>query len=487
MTDFTTEFDDERRILLRMADGEDRRLLAEWLSEEPGLFPVVAQSDDALNATFDLCFVDAASVRGAGAAIAARKRMEPTFLPCLLLVPERMSESAEQALARLPDDVTDAVDDVIHAPIRKRELKRRLRTLLRARDYSRTLERSRGRYHRLLELTPEAVFVCRDGTIDFVNEASIHLLGHEEPTLVGSALLEYVDEADQQTVARHLRHVREHRSTDFVEARLRSAGGGTVPVEIGGGHLDGDDPATQVLVRDVSRRKAREQRLAVLDRVLRHNLRNRLTVALQSANDIASATGDDAVRDDAERIQEVALSLLELSDDADRLDAVLRQEPMDEAACDLVAVVEEAVGDVGDDRVGVETTLPETAPVAPRECVELAVSELLDNAVRHGDSPTVSVTVEADAETVELRVADDGPGIPAAARETLLGDPPAPQDTDGRIGLWLVRWAVERAGGAVHYRENDPQGSVVIVRFPRAPTSERMTTGGSRERSRDEF
>lgn len=258
-----SDFPSEQRILLRMRDGENRRLLAEWLADEPGFFPVVADSNDAFNAEFECVFLDAATLTEAGSDLAARNRMEPTFLPVLLLVPERVGGDIYDSLERLPQGVREAIDETIEAPIRKRELRRRLHTLLRAREYSKQLNRSRNRYHRLLELMPEAVLLVREGAIDYVNEAAIDLFGRDEPDLLGHAVTDFVDGADLQALARYLRAVERGTGPEGAIATLRT-GEREQPVEFRGARMfedeESEEPLVQLVVRSLDTRQEHRER-----------------------------------------------------------------------------------------------------------------------------------------------------------------------------------------------------------------------------------
>lgn len=242
---------EERRVLLRMREGENRRLLGAWLADEPGYFPVVADSNDAFNAEFDCVILDTMTLREAGDDLSARRRMEPVFLPVLLLLPKRSQGSALEALERLPGHVRGSIDDTIEAPIQKRALRHRLDTLLRAREYAEQLNRSRDRYHRLLELLPEAVMLLRDGMVEYVNEASINLLKREEPELIGSHPVRFVEEIDRQALARFLRALENGRGQDGVRVNL-ATDTGEVPVEVRGVRLfeeNEEAPLLQLLVR----------------------------------------------------------------------------------------------------------------------------------------------------------------------------------------------------------------------------------------------
>lgn len=236
-----------------MRDGENRRLLGEWLANEPGYQPIVGNSDGAFNAEFDCVIVDTATLPDSGDNLAARRRIEPVFLPVLLLLPKRTGGDALEALEQLPGHVRGSVDDTIAAPIKKRALRHRLDTLVRAREYAEELNRSRDRYHRLLEMLPEAVLLLRGGATEYVNEAAISLLEREEPRLIGDHPVSYVAADDQEALARYLRALRQGRGETSVQADVVAAGE-RVPVEFRGVRLyeeeTDDEPLIQLVVHE---------------------------------------------------------------------------------------------------------------------------------------------------------------------------------------------------------------------------------------------
>ena len=236
-----------------MREGENRRLLGEWLADEPGYFPVVADSNDAFNAEFDCIILDTVTLREAGDDLSARRRMEPVFLPVLLLLPKKSQGNALEALEQLPGHVRGSIDDTIEAPIQKQALRHRLDTLLRAREYAEQLNRSRDRYHRLLEMLPEAVMLLRNGMLEYVNEASIHLFAREEPTLIGNHPVRFVEAADRHALARFLRNLERGQSERGVCVSLETESS-AIPVEFRGVRLyeeNEEAPLLQLLVRDL--------------------------------------------------------------------------------------------------------------------------------------------------------------------------------------------------------------------------------------------
>jgi PAS domain S-box-containing protein len=180
--------------------------------------------------------------------------MEPGVLPVLLVRSKPSNASGVETLDQLPEHVRDCIDDTIQAPIREPTLGRRLDTLLRLREYAEQLTRSRDRYYRLLELLPEAVLLLSDGRVEYVNEASIKLLGREEPELVGSHPTLFVDNADRHALARFLYDLRDGRAEGGLRVTV-SVGGEPVPVEFRGVRLfeagEEESPMLQLLVRDL--------------------------------------------------------------------------------------------------------------------------------------------------------------------------------------------------------------------------------------------
>lgn len=100
------------------------------------------------------------------------------------------------------------------------------------------------------------------------------------------------------------------------------------------------------------------------------------------------------------------------------------------------------------------------------------VANLLENAIRYG-GPRIEVRTRTIAETaaVELRVEDDGEGVPEAALDRLFEKfYQVPHSTGGRrgmgIGLTVVAGMVIAMGGSVRAERSDLGGLAVIVTLP---------------------
>ncbi len=99
-----------------------------------------------------------------------------------------------------------------------------------------------------------------------------------------------------------------------------------------------------------------------------------------------------------------------------------------------------------------------------------ALRNLLENARRHGGGE-VTLTLQTQGAQVEIRVCDQGPGIPPALRERIF-EPffrlPGASEREGGVGLGLalVRSIAQRHGGTVHNEERPGGGACFVLRLP---------------------
>jgi signal transduction histidine kinase len=231
-----------------------------------------------------------------------------------------------------------------------------------------------------------------------------------------------------------------------------------------------------VYLSDVTQIAKREQRISVLNRVLRHNVRNELTVAsgrLELLEDAVASGDREHVDIAAESIEQV----VEFADKARYLQQTLQQaDAMVETSAGAVTErVLTAVREAHPDAT-VAYEPPDSADagavvrVVDGELFEMALQELIENGIEHHDreTPAVTVTVDRVGDHVQVRVADDGPGIPPEQTE-VLGERTETALKHGHgLGLWLVQWMTSLSGGELTFAENEPRGTLVTLTLERA-------------------
>jgi signal transduction histidine kinase len=204
----------------------------------------------------------------------------------------------------------------------------------------------------------------------------------------------------------------------------------------------------------------------VLNRVLRHDVRNRLTVMLGHLSELERKT--DAR--DTERLRAAIEGLVTTTEKVREVDAALGSNPPPRRPVDVVPALRERLDALERDHpeATVQSDLPETAMVQADWLFGYVLDNLLENAVVHNDSPpTVTVTVRAEGRTVTLRIADDGPPIPETELDVFEERTETPMSHSKGVGLWLVIWVVERYGGEVSLRRTEAR-NVAYLELPRA-------------------
>jgi signal transduction histidine kinase len=231
----------------------------------------------------------------------------------------------------------------------------------------------------------------------------------------------------------------------------------------------------------VSEHLRHQQRLEVLNRVLRHNIRNETNVIYGYADLLADAEGGG---ESAEIVKDRAMTIADMGEKARQIVEVFEHVHAESTPVPLAELVAESVADTRGrfPGVGIEVgPIPDDAYVD--ELVEPALSNLVENAAEHntGPDPTVEVRASVEGDRVRVVVADDGPGIDAYERSVLERGTETPLEHGSGLGLWLVTWAVGIVGGEVTIRTNDPSGSVVTVEVPRLDPDRDVADGASED------
>lgn len=232
----------------------------------------------------------------------------------------------------------------------------------------------------------------------------------------------------------------------------------------------------------------REERLRAFNRALTHEMRNRIGAALGAGQLLQLEGLGTEERDrlahvvvrNAEGMRLVLENLLELS----RLDPDTRAERHVRLPAAVAEVARQLRDAAAAARVEVRVApdMPEVEVAAA--AVELALVNLMSNAIKYADPAKPARWVEVRAHTVldgtpelVVTVRDNGIGIPDAARARLFErffraherELPAVEGTG--LGLSLVREAVHGLGGRV-WAESTPEGSLFAFAIPSRRTTD---------------
>ena len=294
------------------------------------------------------------------------------------------------------------------------------------------------------------------------NDEAARVLGLPAGTALGGQLSEYAPDVNPTESGGTV--------TRTVDGQERTYAVTTAPLEAAGGTSVGNS----IVFQDITVERRREQRLAVLNRVLRHNLRNDLNV-VQGYLDIATDRVDDAdLRGMLETATRKTAGVIELGEKARSIENAMG----DGADGTASVAVRPLLRDIRDDlRAGADAEVRIEAPgeLSVRtdpSVLAVVLENLVENAVEHTDTdaPVVTVRVGTDEAGVTIEVEDDGPGVPDHELDVLDATEETALEHGSGLGLWIVKWGVASLGGTVAFDVSDA-GTVARVTLPDAPVT----------------
>lgn len=233
------------------------------------------------------------------------------------------------------------------------------------------------------------------------------------------------------------------------------------------------------LRKEYDRTVGLSQRLSVLARILRHDLRNQLTVIVGEAERLQEETTSPEASEAASAIQEASEELMSISENIGQFSSILSDPHPDQNVLriDLTETIRDIVEVVrtrhGSDSVTIETAISDDASVKASPFLPRALAELIENAIIHNDAPEPHVTIYLETsdqsdECVELRVVDNGPGIPDQEVSIHHNDIETQLDHSTGVGLWLVRWVIAASNGDLEFETDETGGTAVRIQLTKA-------------------
>lgn len=214
-------------------------------------------------------------------------------------------------------------------------------------------------------------------------------------------------------------------------------------------------------------RRARQrlrQSNAVLNRVLRHNMRNDFNVVLGHLSVLEDETTGDA----AERVDRMATTvdrMISTTEKAREVDAAVAAEENSQGPMDVVPLIEARAEALRESypSATVDVVVPDEAVAYADWQFETVLDNLLENAVVHAETdPWVGITVETVGDRVHVHIQDDCPAIQDRDLTAFSCASETPLNHASGVGLWLVAWVVESYGGSV-WVDRVSDGNVVTL------------------------
>jgi K+-sensing histidine kinase KdpD len=211
-------------------------------------------------------------------------------------------------------------------------------------------------------------------------------------------------------------------------------------------------------------KQAVRRRNAVLNRVLRHNLRNDMTVVMCLLDDIADQSNDEYATS-IQQAKNKITSLVTLTDKLRQASSPHPEEALTRQKRDVTQLVTDRIEHIADayPELTIETNLTDSAPAHVDESFGLVIDNIVESA-RLGatENPRLTIQVDSAGGVVTLSVIDRADLLPAADLEAVATGPETALEHGLGVELWLVNWVVKANGGDVRFEVTDDQRCITI-------------------------
>jgi len=350
-----------------------------------------------------------------------------------------------------------------------------------------SLKTTQQQLRQIIDLVPDLLFAKnREGVYLLANAKTAEIYGLSPSDVEGKREVDFLPEAAQSAVFRKddLAVIESGQRKEIDEEELTTVDGEChilrttkIPYTVSQTNED----AVLGYARDITALKQYERQLEtqrdnldILNQVVRHDIRNDLQLVTAYAEMLAES--DSLTKPDRGylgKIQKAADNAIDLTTSARELSAVMLQQDAELTAVSLGKTLETQLERVRSSRqaVAITTTGPIPAvEVHADELLSAVFRNVLGNAVEHNDKdlPKVTVGTHLEENTVTVRIADNGRGVPDSQKAEIFGRGNKGLESDGTgIGLYLVSSLVDRYGGAVWIEDNDPEGAIFCVELRR--------------------
>lgn len=227
--------------------------------------------------------------------------------------------------------------------------------------------------------------------------------------------------------------------------------------------------------RNKNERQLRRQRdqMEFFNSILRHDMLNGMQIIRGNSAALVAELDDDQ-GEKADTILKWSDNIIDLGEKIrDILDTLTSEDTTELQPIVVNDIVRELTGETESirDGVTVQVECPENTVVRANGLFIDVLRNLLTNAVKHTapDDVTVEVTVKTRDNTVEIIVADDGPGIDDEQKDEIFNRGETSTDSGGSgFGLYFVSSIIETYGGSVSVEDNEPTGARFILTLSNA-------------------
>jgi methyl-accepting chemotaxis protein len=219
----------------------------------------------------------------------------------------------------------------------------------------------------------------------------------------------------------------------------------------------------------------RSSMVSVLNRILRHNVRNETNIITGLATDIREEITDDSLQRDLKTIENRASRLVTISDRTRHVKRLLTEDSSETSKLqlpdDLKSHLDRLREAYPGATISLEATCESDVVVRGPSSFPRSLADVIERiVVANNESVHIGVTVSREQSqiqegsgTVNIEIDDDGTGLPELDVDAIESETETPLQHAEGLCLWCLKWAVVRADGELNV---DSPAATVEIQLP---------------------
>lgn len=230
-----------------------------------------------------------------------------------------------------------------------------------------------------------------------------------------------------------------------------------------------DDNLVLGIYEEITCENIEKEYINVIQRVLRHNMRNDLNIIKGYSNVIKEKTDDDELNKYITNIIENLDNFEKISNQTKQVKKIIdkdyNKDKQDILINDVVSdVISDVISEYNNATVGIN--FQENIHVKSCCCLKYVFKQLIENGIKYNDSKEPTVMIQGHKSKngmIHITISDNGVGIPELEKKIITDDKKINQlEHSSGLGLWVTKWVVQSNQGYMNIYNNPITGGSVI-------------------------
>ncbi|MEM2727211.1 MAG: HAMP domain-containing sensor histidine kinase [Archaeoglobaceae archaeon] len=206
--------------------------------------------------------------------------------------------------------------------------------------------------------------------------------------------------------------------------------------------------------------KELQEVMSILNRMLRHDVKNKLQIILSYVEAYLMKRDDSYLEKVFEAVEEINKYL----DKVREIDRALSagSEPL--KPVNVRKIVEEVLK-----FYEIPAKIQGSGVALADDVLYSVIDNIVNNAIKHGKTEKLDIYIDKFEDEIEIRIVDYGIGIPAEAKKKIFEGYSLTLKEKTGLGLYIVKKVVERYGGRVWVEDTKPKGATFVIRLKAPP------------------